>query len=162
MEIFANAMFYLLATVALASVFLILFAKDVKIYVLGAIATFISICGIYILLKSPLMFIVQSIFFVIGTGTVIFLGTRDFSTDRKAKLNFNKKTFSSIFLLCVFTLLVAPFFIYQISSQTVNTPAISQSAEMFAPFINLGLFLLSILLIALLSGFYTIAFWRKK
>ena len=162
MEIFANTMFYLLMIIAAVSVLTIIFAKNTKIYLTASIVTLGCISGLYIMLKSPVMFLVHNIFFTLGTGIILTLNTKGFANEDKTTFNLNLKTFFSILLFAIFILLTTPFFISQISAQVISTFCIEQKLPFYVPVVNLSLVLFSILTIALLSGFYTIAFWRKK
>lgn len=162
MEIFANTTFYLFVIIAAVSVLTVIFAKNTKVYLPACIITLACISGLYILLKSPVMFLIHSVFFTLGGGAILTLGAKDFANEDKSTFNLNLKTFFSILLFTVFVLLTAPFFISQINAQTISTFCIEQNLPCYVPAVNLGLIIFSILIIALLSGFYTIAFWRKK
>ncbi len=162
MEIFANAAFYLIALFAVISVLTVLFAKNTKVYLFAAVILFACISGLYLLLKSPVAFLVHTVFFTFGTGVILLLGAKDFANEEKLTFNFNVKTFLSILLFAVFILLLAPFFIHQINAQITGGFCIEQKLQSYTSLVNLCLIIFSVLTIALLSGFYTIAFWRKK
>ena len=162
MEIFTNVVFYLLVLIVITSIIVILISKQTKVYLWSTITTFSAIAGLYIILKSPVMFVVQIIFFVLGTGLILFLGASDFKAEDKFSLNLSTKTFLTLLFLGTFVLLGAPFLIQQIKAQIISGFCIEHFFPSINSFVNLVLILFSILIIALLSGFYTIAFWRKK
>lgn len=162
MEIFANTTFYLFVIIAAVSVLTVIFAKNTKVYLPACIITLACISGLYILLKSPVMFLIHSVFFTLGGGAILTLGAKDFANEEKLTFNFNVKTFLSILLFAVFILLLAPFFIHQINAQITGGFCIEQKLQSYTSLVNLCLIIFSVLTIALLSGFYTIAFWRKK
>ena len=162
MGILANIVFYLLAIITVVSIVTILFSKNTKVYLPCAVVTFSSVAGLYILLKSPVMFVAQIILFALGSGAILMLGTKDFKTEDKLTFNFNLKTIFSLIFLSIATLLMAPFFIQQIKNQVISTFCTEQTFASASPFANLMFVMFSILIITLLSGFYTIAFWRKK
>lgn len=162
MEKIANLAFYLLAFMTFISSLVVLVSKSARYYFLGAIAVFMSIGGIYLLLKSPLMFVIQIVFFALGFGLlVIFLGN-DFNVEMKNPINKDIKTLIAPFILSIFILLIAPFLANQILSQKTNFDYLKNFFFEFASSLDLVLILLTIVLIIVLSGFYTIAFWRKK
>ena len=99
MEKIANLAFYLLAFMAFISSLVVLVSKSARYYFLGAIAAFMSIGGIYLLLKSPVMFVIQIVFFALGFGLlVIFLGN-DFNVEMKNPINKDIKTLIAPFIL---------------------------------------------------------------
>ena len=95
-------------------------------------------------------------------SAILLLGTKDFRIEDKLTFNFNLKTLFSLLFLSIATLLMAPFFIQQIKNQVISTLCTEQTFASASPFVNLMFVMFSILIITLLSGFYTIAFWRKK
>lgn len=162
MEIFANIVFYFLVLIAIFSIITILFSKNTKIYLLSTIITFTSISGLYILLKSPVMFIAQITFFTLGAGAILLISTANFSPEKKLSFNLNIKTIFSLITLCLFIFLSAPFLANQIKNLIISTFCSEAIYTSSTPFANVALILFSIIIIATLSGFYTIAFWRKK
>ena len=162
MGILANIVFYLLAIITVVLIVTILFSKNTKVYLSCAVIAFSSVAGLYILLKSPVMFVAQVIFFTLGAGAILLLGTKDFRIEDKLTFNFNLKTIFSLIFLSIATLLMAPFFIQQIKNQVISTFCTEQTFVSTSPFANLMFVMFSILIITLLSGFYTIAVWRKK
>ena len=92
---------------------------------------------------------------------VIFLGN-DFNVEMKNPINKDIKTLIAPFILSIFILLIAPFLANQILSQKTNFDYLKNFFFEFASSLDLVLILLTIVLIIVLSGFYTIAFWRKK
>lgn len=162
MKIFANVVFYLLLLITLASVVTILVSREAKIYITGAIIAFTSIAGLYILLKSPVMFVAQLVFFALGTGSILLFGINNFKPERKSTFNLNVKTVFSLFLLALFVFLSTPFLIQQIKSRVISTFCIEQTFVQINSFVSLVLILFLIIIITVLSGFYTVAFWRKK
>ena len=162
MENLANIAFYLLISTAIVSVILILVSKEAKVYIASTIVTFASIAGLYILLKSPVMFIIQTVFFVLGAGAILILGLNNFKPEKRATLFFKPETIFCFLGLCLFIFLCAPFLINRIKAQVISTFCIEQTFTPMYSFTNLILIMFLILIIATLSGFYTVAFWRKK
>ena len=157
MEKIANALFYLPVLLTFGFCLVVLFAKEAKIYIAAAIGIFAAISGFYILLRSPVMFCAQCAFFMLGLGAVMFYGSKNFKDEEKSSFNFNFRTFLTPFLLGVFVLLAAPFSL----ALVLNNNKTSSFFELGSIF-DVNLILLSIIIVTLLSGFYTIAFWRKK
>ena len=162
MDFFTNLSFYFLTLVAIVSIIIVLIAKEVRIYLTSAITTFSSMAGLYILLKSPTMFMVQIIFFTLGVGTILLINAKDLKPEKNKTYCLGVKTFVSLFLLAVLVILLTPFIISQIKAQIISTFCVEQFFPSETSFMNFILILFSILIISLLSGFYTIAFWRKK
>lgn len=162
MGIFANIVFYILVIITAFSIFTILFSKNTKVYLLSTIVTFMGIAGLYTLLKSPTMFLVQIIFFVIGSACLLLFGTKEFKNENKSSFNFNLKTFFTLLIMVIFMLLTPPFLYQKIKAQVISNFCIEQVFPSTTLLSSLVFILFSILIIAVLSGFYTIAFWRKK
>lgn len=162
MEKFANAMFYLLTLLAFASSLFVLVSRETRVYLVSAVIAFISIGGLYTLLKSPVMFVAQIVFFALGTGAIILWGGLDFKPEKKPAYSLNIKTMLSCAFLCLFVLMISPFLVRQLNTQKLNDFNCAQSIGHIANILDVNLIIISIALIALLSGFYTIAFWRKK
>ena len=157
MEKIANALFYLPVLLIFGFCLVILFAKEAKIYIAAAIGIFAAISGFYILLRSPVMFFAQCVFFMFGLGAIMFYGCKNFKEEEKSGFNFNLKTLITPFILSFFVLLCAPFSL----SLALNKKEAGNFFEL-GPIFDVNLILLSVIIITLLSGFYTIAFWRKK
>lgn len=162
MEKIANAIFFLLTFLAFASSVFILISKEAKVYLASAVIAFVSIGGLYLFLKSPIMFVAQIIFFALGIGAIIVWGGFDFESDKKETFNLDIKTLFAPALLCVFVLLVSPFIVKQMSVQKINTFCNDEILPKLASLADINLIILSVLIIIALSGFYTVAFWRKK
>lgn len=159
---FASAAFYLFICLAFVSTLVILLSKQAKYYTLGAICAFISIGGLYLLLKSPVMFIFEIVFFVTGLGALlIYLGNNTQDED-KTLLNLNFKTLLAPAALGVFALLVTPFLTNQVYLSKIPILNDIDFLNIFIDTFDLNILLISLIAIAALAGFYTIAFWRKK
>lgn len=162
MEKFANAAFYILTFLAFASSLVILLSKEAKFYTCSAVVAFISVGGLYILLKSPAMFVIQIVFFALGLGALLVYTGYEFKPEKKSGLNLNFKTYVMPVVLTVFILLLMPFLAHQVQMQKFNTVHLDEILTAIQTGLNLNLILISTVVIAALSGFYTIAFWRKK
>lgn len=162
MEKFANAVFFLLTFLAFASSVFILVSKEARVYLASAIIAFISIGGLYLLLKSPIIFVAQIVFFALGIGLIILWGGFDFKTEKTTKTAANLKTLFTPALLCFFVLFVSPFLAKQMNMQKINNFYSDEIIPNLVSFVDINILILSVLVLALLSGFYTIAFWRKK
>lgn len=162
MEKFANAVFFILTFLAFASSVFILVSRESRVYLASAVIAFISIGGLYLLLKSPIIFVAQIVFFALGIGLIILWGGFDFKVQKTVKANASLKALFTPALLCFFVLLISPFLAEQMNMQKINSFYSDEIIPNLVSFVDINIIILSILVIITLSGFYTIAFWRKK
>lgn len=162
MEKFANAVFFILTFLAFASSVFILVSRESRVYLASAVIAFISIGGLYLLLKSPIIFVAQIVFFALGIGLIILWGGFDFKVQKTVKANASLKALFTPALLCFFVLLISPFLAKQMNMQKINSFYSDEIIPNLVSFVDINIIILSILVIITLSGFYTIAFWRKK
>ncbi len=161
MDTISNTLFYFLAALVFISSVVILVSKEAKTYVVAAIVTFLSIAGFFVLIKSPLMFIIQILFFTLGLGALLIYLSTDVEPIKKRDFSFNYKTFLTPVVLGVFALLFFPFINSQAQSYQINTYSTDIIGKIVST-LNVNLIVITMIVLVVLSGFYSIVQWRRK
>ena len=104
------------------------------------------------------MFALQLIIFTILFGWILFyLNSRANFNEEKFLINFSSEMFFAPVLILFLGILTTPFLIQELKITTFQ-PVVESILKGF----NLNSLIITITILTVLCGFYTVAFWRKN
>lgn len=137
------------------------FLKKTKYYTISSIFALFGLAFVYLISKSYTLFLINFSLLVVAFGAILLYLTKDAPDEFLFKKNPIKSAFLKTFVVVL--VLLFPFTLYLKNTQFAHNELfrVDFLAEITKN-LDFNSFLVAILLFALLNGFYTIAFWRKK